>query len=162
MTESAESSPEINRREALHTIVFWCATAGAIGAVGVPAMRFAVGNSLEEGARQWVEIGSLETIPADDFKRIIYQFRATDAWREVTREGLIYARLAEGGEPVVFSASCTHLGCNVRWRSDEQRFACPCHKGFFDAEGNVVSGPPPKPLERLETRVQNGVLEALV
>jgi menaquinol-cytochrome c reductase iron-sulfur subunit len=162
MTEGPDPSHPVDRREALHTIVFWCATAGAIGAVGIPAMRFAVGNSLQEGARQWVAIGALDSIPSDDFKRIIYQFRATDAWREVTREGLIYARLGEGGEPLVVSAVCTHLGCNVRWRSDEERFACPCHKGFYDAEGNVISGPPPRALDRLETRVQDGVLEAFV
>ena len=66
-----------------------------------------------------------------------------------------------------FSLVCTHLGCVVRWRPDEARkttsqkkiaghFACPCHGGAFDSEGKVVSGPPPRALERLEVRERNG------
>ena len=28
---------------------------------------------------------------------------------------------------------------------------CPCHEGFFNAEdGKVISGPPPRPLPRVE------------
>lgn len=42
------------------------------------------------------------------------------------------------------SSICTHLGCNVR--VDEQGFACPCHGSRFDANGQVVSGPAPRPL----------------
>ncbi len=162
MSESPESPPKIPRREALSTIVFWCATAGAVGAIGVPAARFAVGNSLEEGAHQWVTIGPADKIPADDFKRIVYQFRTKDAWRDVTRQGLLYARVGDDGKPFAVSAVCTHLGCNVRWRKDEQRFACPCHAGFYDVEGEVISGPPPRALDRFETRLKDGVLEAFI
>lgn len=125
-------------------------------------MRFAVGNSLEEGPTRWVPVGPIDTLSADDFKRVIYEFRAKDAWRDVTREGLLYARVTEEGEPLAFSAQCTHLGCNVRWRKDESRFACPCHQGYYDTDGAVISGPPPRPLDRLETRVTDGILEALV
>ena len=42
---------------------------------------------------------------------------------------------------------CTHLGCRVRWVSGQEEFFCPCHDGVFDIDGNVVSGPPPRPLE---------------
>jgi len=162
MAESQDSSPVVNRREALSTIAFWCATAGAVGAVGLPAARFAIGASLEEGAHSWVTVGPVDKLSADDFKHVEYHFRATDAWREVTKEGLLYVRLGDGGEAFVFSATCTHLGCNVSWRKDESRFACPCHKGFYDTNGEVISGPPPRPLTRLETRMKDGVLEALV
>ena len=162
MAESQDSPPPVNRREALSTIAFWCATAGAVGAVGIPAARFAVGASLEEGAHTWVTVGPADKLTADDFKRVVYQFRTRDAWREVTKEGLLYARMDEAGEPFVVAATCTHLGCNVSWRKAESRFACPCHAGFYDPDGNVISGPPPRPLRRLETRLKDGVLEALV
>lgn len=45
-----------------------------------------------------------------------------------------------------FSASCTHLGCLVTWEQDKNHFSCPCHAALFDANGGVVSGPPPAPL----------------
>jgi Rieske Fe-S protein len=57
-------------------------------------------------------------------------------------------------------ARCTHLGCNVRFREGE--FRCPCHNGVFDAEGNPVSGPVTDPLERMPTRIRNGVVEGEV
>ncbi len=45
-----------------------------------------------------------------------------------------------------FSAICTHLGCLVRWDTPTKKFLCPCHAATFDADGGVVSGPPPAPL----------------
>jgi len=42
-----------------------------------------------------------------------------------------------------FSLVCTHLACIVTWNAEKREFYCPCHDGFFDAEGRVLSGPPP-------------------
>lgn len=44
------------------------------------------------------------------------------------------------------STRCTHLGCKVSWRADRKVFHCPCHEGYFDQNGKVLSGPPPRPL----------------
>ncbi len=64
--------------------------------------------------------------------------------------------LALGATPVLvlhgekgvraFAATCTHLGCLVRWNPDANHFECPCHGGRYDADGRVVSGPPPMDL----------------
>ncbi|HKI51300.1 MAG TPA: ubiquinol-cytochrome c reductase iron-sulfur subunit [Geothermobacteraceae bacterium] len=51
------------------------------------------------------------------------------------------------GEYVALTAVCTHLGCIVKWHKDQQKFICPCHGGQFSAEGDVLKGPPPAPLE---------------
>jgi Rieske Fe-S protein len=53
---------------------------------------------------------------------------------------------------------CTHLGCRVRWIADQESFFCPCHNGVFDAQGSVVSGPPPRPLDRYEVKVEGDQL----
>jgi cytochrome b6-f complex iron-sulfur subunit len=63
-----------------------------------------------------------------------------------------------GGELVVLSAVCTHLGCIVQWRKERQDFLCPCHAGMFTADGEVVSGPPPQPLPRLPFSVAGDVV----
>ncbi len=55
----------------------------------------------------------------------------------------------------VLSGICTHLGCIVKWELDKERFFCPCHKGVFDKEGNVVSGPPPRPLDEFKVVIEN-------
>jgi Rieske Fe-S protein len=46
----------------------------------------------------------------------------------------------------------------VRWIAEQDRFFCPCHNGVFDKSGNVVSGPPPRALDRFETKIEDGVL----
>jgi cytochrome b6-f complex iron-sulfur subunit len=58
------------------------------------------------------------------------------------------------GEFVAFSAVCTHLGCIVQWLPDKSEFLCPCHGGRFSTDGQVLGGPPPKPLDSLPATVE--------
>lgn len=60
------------------------------------------------------------------------------------------------GRLIALSAVCTHLGCIVQWEKDKQDFLCPCHGGHYNADGAVISGPPPKPLVNLPLIVENG------
>ena len=55
---------------------------------------------------------------------------------------------------IAVSKVCTHLGCIVEYDRENERFVCPCHAGIYDLEGNVISGPPPKPLGKLPVRVE--------
>lgn len=55
---------------------------------------------------------------------------------------------------IAMSKVCTHLGCLVEYVKDRNMLICPCHAGTFDLEGNVLSGPPPKPLLKLPLRVE--------
>lgn len=56
--------------------------------------------------------------------------------------------LTESGELKALSATCTHLDCTVQHRPDLGIIWCSCHNGRYDLEGENISGPPPKPLER--------------
>ncbi len=60
----------------------------------------------------------------------------------------------EDGSFKAFSLACTHLACTVAWIPEKKEFYCSCHEGHFDAEGNVLSGPPPSPLERWRVQVK--------
>jgi len=60
--------------------------------------------------------------------------------------------------PVALSLTCTHLGCGVHWEQDDQTFLCPCHGGRFGPNGVVLSGPPPAPLPRYATVVEQGAV----
>jgi len=51
------------------------------------------------------------------------------------------------GEFIALTAVCTHLGCIVKWVEDRQILLCPCHGGRFSADGKVLGGPPPSPLQ---------------
>lgn len=51
---------------------------------------------------------------------------------------------------------CTHLGCTVPWREDEDRFNCPCHSGIYNKKGEVLAGPPPRPLDLFQVNIVAG------
>ena len=59
------------------------------------------------------------------------------------------------GKFTAFSQKCTHLSCAVYYSAERDRLECPCHEGYFSAgTGQVLQGPPPRPLPqiRLEHR----------
>ena len=58
------------------------------------------------------------------------------------------------GELKAFSATCTHLDCNVQYKQDEKLIWCACHNGRYDLNGINISGPPPRPLTPFSIVVQ--------
>jgi glycine/D-amino acid oxidase-like deaminating enzyme/nitrite reductase/ring-hydroxylating ferredoxin subunit len=50
------------------------------------------------------------------------------------------------------SPVCTHAGCIVSWNAPEKSWDCPCHGGRFSIEGDVLTGPPRKGLEKIDLR----------
>jgi Rieske Fe-S protein len=71
------------------------------------------------------------------------------------RDPAVLLRLGDS-EVVSFSQKCTHLGCVVYYQMDEQRWHCPCHNGNFDVRtGAVLSGPPPRPLGRINVEIRD-------
>lgn len=66
---------------------------------------------------------------------------------------------------VALSSTCPHLGCQVRWEGQNNRFFCPCHGGVFDPSGVAIEGPPAEAGQRLSAyalRVEDGLLHIAV
>jgi cytochrome b6-f complex iron-sulfur subunit len=61
----------------------------------------------------------------------------------------------EGGL-LAISSVCTHLHCIVNWNEMTKRFECPCHGAKFNKEGEVLEGPPPRPLDLHKLQVTAG------
>lgn len=77
----------------------------------------------------------------------------TVAFRYPGRDDRALAVRLPDGRLVGYSAVCTHLACAVLWRADDNRLECPCHDGAFDpATGEVLAGPPPRPLPKVLLR----------
>lgn len=57
---------------------------------------------------------------------------------------------------VALSAICTHLRCVLHWDAQRSIVACPCHAGAFDLKGNVLSGPPSRPLAQYRSELRGG------
>lgn len=58
----------------------------------------------------------------------------------------------EAGEMHAVSATCTHLGCLVRFNDAETAWECPCHGSRFGTDGSVLQGPATRPLEQRDPR----------
>lgn len=58
------------------------------------------------------------------------------------------------GDLKAFSAVCTHLNCTVQYDPATSVIVCACHNGKYDLNGQVISGPPPRPLEAYRVNVR--------
>jgi Rieske Fe-S protein len=62
---------------------------------------------------------------------------------------------------LALSSTCPHLGCQVHWESQNNRFFCPCHNGAFDPLGKPTAGPPAaanQSLQQYPLKVENGLV----
>jgi cytochrome b6-f complex iron-sulfur subunit len=133
----AGSAFTIGRRKVLKGLFGFLGVVG-LGNILYALCRFWAPGSGEQAA---VEIGIGE-IPEGG--TLAFQFGGTP--------GIIFR--AEGDSFRALSLVCTHLACTVSWNPGKKEFYCPCHEGFFDAEGKVASGPPPAPLERWKVEIR--------
>lgn len=61
------------------------------------------------------------------------------------------------GEYRAYSRRCSHAGCSVDFDGPRRCFKCPCHQGTFDAgTGQVMYGPPQRPLDEIVLQVRAG------
>jgi len=72
------------------------------------------------------------------------------------------ARQGDGPEDfIALSSTCPHLGCQVHWEAQNERFFCPCHNGIFTPDGKAIGGPPGEAgqaLLRYPLKVDKGAL----
>jgi Rieske Fe-S protein len=147
---------DLNRRKFMEIGIY--TITGTIAAVSSAALlRFAVGPSFNKKKSKWIEV-ELEDNPADNagFTRVVLEYETKDGWLTSHSRALAYVKRTKDNEVTAISAGCTHLGCIVTWDEDQKIFKCPCHDGRYDADGKVVSGPPPAPLKRHKTKIEDG------
>jgi menaquinol-cytochrome c reductase iron-sulfur subunit len=147
---------ELDRRKFLEVGIF--AISGTIAAVSSAALvRFAVGPAFDKKKSKWIEV-ELENNPDENagFTRVILEYETKDGWLTSNARTLAYVKRIKEDEVIAISADCTHLGCIVTWNEDQQIFKCPCHDGRYDTDGKVISGPPPAPLKRHKTKIEDG------
>jgi menaquinol-cytochrome c reductase iron-sulfur subunit len=108
----------------------------------------------------WVEVGPVDSVKGSDPVKLDYVKRKMDGWDVIESPSSVWVT-QQKGEWVAFDPHCTHLGCPYRWDASKQAFLCPCHGAVFSKEGDVVSGPPPKPLQRFPVKVESGNIYVL-
>ena len=150
-----DSAPKVSRRKiSLGVLVGACAVGAA---TAIPAAAFVAAPMMRgtTGAARWVRTLKLDQLKDGEPKRVAIVADRRDAWTIEKNVELGSVWLVRRGNDVrAFSAVCPHLGCSVNVA--DAGFACPCHTSSFDANGKRASGPAPRDLDTLGTRVEDG------
>ena len=104
-------------------------------------------------AESWIDIGRAADFLPGTPTKVEYVERRRDAWVTTEKRSSAWVLTSNGQDFIVFDPRCTHLGCPYRWNADKKLFLCPCHSAVFNVDGQVVSGPPPRPLDRYAVKV---------
>lgn len=147
---------QVDRRQFLSTLT-WAIGALLGAGLGIPAVAYIIGPALQrEDTQEWVPLGPTAKVELGTPTLFRTDIERRAGWITNVDELSVYLLTEDGRDFVAMSNVCTHLGCRVRWIADQSQFFCPCHNGVFAKDGSVVSGPPPRPLDRFETKVEEG------
>lgn len=156
-----ENEVKVSGRRSFITALFGLSTAAVSALLAAPLVRF-VTYPMRKGATStaWSDIGPVQNFAAlagPVAKTITLERR--DAWQSTSSQTAVYVLPPKDGILKVLSPVCPHLGCAIRWVDSENKFICPCHSGSFTATGERIAGPPPRSMDSLETKIENGVLK---
>ncbi|MFC1853378.1 ubiquinol-cytochrome c reductase iron-sulfur subunit [candidate division CSSED10-310 bacterium] len=102
-------------------------------------------------------VGRYISFPLRAKRRIIFPLS------EFQNEGVfhqspVYLIIAEAKIKAVTDV-CPHLGCQVNYHRDQEKFVCPCHGSTFDGRGHYLSGPARTDLRSLSWTRTNDQIE---
>lgn len=145
---------ELSRRTFLKMLIgVMNALAGL--ALAIPGVSYVLTPVLRQSQEEWIEIGRERDFPGARMAKAAFRYIDAAGYVREERKGFAWLRRQDDGELIAFSPKCTHMGCNVAWVETNDRFECPCHGGMYDASGNVIAGPPPRPLDRFAVKIEN-------
>ena len=124
--------------EPRRTLIGWLLGSGFVISLGsfiYPVIRFLNPPPVSEAAVNEVVAGKVEDLRPNSGK--IVRFGDNP---------VLLVRVSQTEWRAV-SAVCTHLSCIVQYQPERTRIWCACHNGVYNLQGQVVSGPPPRPLK---------------
>lgn len=136
---------KINRRKFVNLLLGFSIT-GWLGSVIYPIVAYLKPPKKSEELVGAVKAGKISEFPINSGKIVRYG-----------RKPVIVLH-KPNGEFGALDATCTHLGCIVQYREDKEQIWCACHNGLYDLNGRNISGPPPRPLAQMSTRIVNDEL----
>jgi Rieske Fe-S protein len=144
------------RRGALKAL---CALGGVVATavVAVPGARMlASGVKGGGGVARWVKTVRYDSLADGAPKRVSIVADHRDAWmlEKSVELGAVWL-IRKGKDIDCFSVVCPHLGCSVA-ASPGGGFNCPCHDSDFGIDGARKTGPSPRDMDRLTTKVEDG------
>ncbi len=166
-SEKPDNSPETKSnvefpgRRSFLGILIGLGSLGVGALLSAPLIRFALHPLISTTTETvWSHVGKVEEFLSNPapIKRLI-SVEQRDGWRKMISEKAIYIIKTNNGQLRALSPVCPHLGCSVPWNESQQKFVCPCHVGVFAASGERLSGPAPRSLDELESKIEDGILK---
>lgn len=148
----------MNRRDFIKAVTVGVgALMGAL--IGIPSITYLLSPAIRStGDEGQIDLGPLENYPIGLPTRFDFTRTKVNGWERTALNYGMYVVRTSDKDVRVFSDICTHLGCRITWHQNIENYVSPCHDGHFDMLGNVVSGPPPRPLDEFTTKVEGGKL----
>jgi Rieske Fe-S protein len=129
------------KRRTFLNIIFNFSLFTWLAAILYPVIKYLIPPEVQEVSVNSITVGAIQDFPISTSK--IMRFG---------RKPILVLR-KKNGDFRAFSATCTHLDCNVQFKSDTEQIWCACHNGFYNLEGKNIAGPPPKPLAQYSVNI---------
>ncbi len=144
-----------------HAGVALLGTAAAVTLGGVAAVTAVAPSESGSTAARWFPLAKLGDLPPGQVTTVMLKYAVQRGiYTENISTPVLISRLTD--QIVCYKTACSHLGCTVRWDAPADQFRCACHGGAFDRAGNVIAGPPPRAMDRYQTRVDADQVMVLV
>lgn len=154
----AHAAKQVIPRRAFHLVVIYVLGAVIGLALAIPTILYLLLPPRTRRESVWVDAGDISQLAPGTPVEMTFQQSRVDGWRVLTQKRTAWVVKGANNQVVAFGPQCTHLGCAYHWEDSTKQFACPCHASFFSAEGKVLAGPAPRPLDRYAIRVEKNRL----
>jgi len=156
MTEADVRPAERTSRRSFLQVAIWTIT-GLIGLVlGIPFLAALVGSASRKREREFAEVAALDALPVGLPVDLPFSESFEDGFIRGETVRRVWLIRTSASEVAAFSPICPHLGCRFDWDARASEFKCPCHASAYTADGRVVAGPAPRPLDSLPVEVRQG------
>ena len=126
--------------------------------LAVPAAIYLLWPPRPRKKQDWAEAGSIAQLKLGTPSELVFRKNRVDGWKVTSEKSTAWVVKKSGNEIVAFGPQCPHLGCAYHWVANKSEFLCPCHASTFSIEGQVLTGPAPRALDRLELKVEGDTL----
>lgn len=148
---------ETSRRRFYLTFIYglWSLITAALAA---PALLYLLLPPKVRRESEWIDATDLNKLQLKIPTEVVFRKNRVDGWKVTSEKETAWVVKLSDQQTVAFGPQCTHLGCAYHWDQAKTQFLCPCHNSVFGMDGSVISGPAPRPLDRYETKTENGKL----
>lgn len=155
---TSQDIPEMHTRRS-----FYSNLVGILGtvlgfALAVLASTYLLIRPRSAGRRDFVEVVNLGELQIGKPREFTFERTRIDGWRTSHEKVSTWVVRIDEANVAAYSPQCTHLGCAYHWEDQQNKFICPCHASTFSADGMVLAGPAPRPLDRYVIQVRNNRL----